>query len=150
MSRLMAIQILYQYHFFNYEKDLEEIKQDVIENYAISSTEDITSYRDQIDEDFLNNLLSSITLEIENEISPLLKDGFTLKKLDSVLYQILHLATFELKLIKGVPFKVIIDEYVDIAASFFDKKTVTFVNAILENLAKKFREKEFKKSKQDD
>ena len=37
----------------------------------------------------------------------------------------------ELKFINKTPFKVIIDEYVNIASSFYDKKSVDFVNAIL-------------------
>lgn len=152
LSRLMAIQIFYQHNFFGDEKKLTEVKEDVIENYALDFEEDISSYREKIDENFLNNLVAGLELDskkIDEEISEFLKEGWNLEKLDDVVYQILRLGAFELKFMKDTPLKVIIDEYVDIAASFFDDKKITFVNATLENLAKKFREEEFKNLKND-
>ena len=71
-----------------------------------------------------------------------------MEKLDGVARQVLRLGAFELKFIKNIPLKVVIDEYVDIAASFFDSKKITFINATLENLAKKFRAEEFTKIKE--
>lgn len=152
LSRLMAIQIFYQHNFFGNKKNLDEIKNDVIENYLIDSDENLSSYREKIDAEFLENLLSGITLDgikIDTEISEFLKDGWTLAKLDDVTLQILRLGAFELKSMLDAPLKVIINEYVDIAASFFDSKKITFINATLENLAKKFRDEEFKKIKND-
>ncbi len=142
LSRLMAIQIFYQYNFLNQEKDIIEIKQDLIENYIIDCNEDTSSYSDKIDEDFLDNLITGITLNnnLDNDIQEFLKDGFTLEKTDQVLQQILKLGTFELKFMLDIPYKVVIDEYVDITAAFFDEKRTTFVNGILESLAKKFRD----------
>ena len=142
LSRLMAIQIFYQYNFLNQEKDIIEIKQDLIENYIIDCNEDSSSYIDKIDEDFLDNLITGITLNnnLDNDIQEFLKDGFTLEKTDQVLQQILKLGTFELKFMLDIPYKVVIDEYVDITAAFFDEKRTTFVNGILESLAKKFRD----------
>jgi N utilization substance protein B len=152
LSRLMAIQIFYQHNFFGNEKNLDEIKNDVIENYLIDSDENLSSYREKIDSEFLENLLSGIAfdgIKIDTEISEFLKDGWTLAKLDDVTLQILRLGAFELKSMLDAPLKVIINEYVDIAASFFDSKKITFINATLENLAKKFRNEEFKKIKND-
>ena len=142
LSRLMAIQILYQHKFFNGDKSFAQIKEDVIENYALQEDEELSSYLDKIDEEFLDNLIAGVGLggNIDDEIQLLLKDGFTLEKLDDVLQPILRLASFELKFMQDVPYKVIIDEYVDIAASFFENKKITFINGILENLAKKFRD----------
>lgn len=143
LSRLMAIQIFYQLDFLGDEKKLDEIKNDVIENYAINSEENISSYREKIDEEFLNNLISGLALNIEKidaEISHLLQKGWEFENLDDVVKQILRFGAFELQFMLDTPLKVIINEYVDIAASFFDSKKVTFVNGLLENFAKKFRE----------
>lgn len=143
LSRLMAIQIFYQLNFLGDEKNLDEIKNDVIENYTIDSEENISSYREKIDEEFLNNLISGLTLNVEKidaEISNLLQKGWEFENLDDVVKQILRLGAFELQFMLDTPLKVIINEYVDIAASFFDSKKVTFVNGLLENFAKKFRE----------
>jgi N utilization substance protein B len=146
LSRLMAIQIFFQNDFFAGEKKLEEIKEDVIENYLLQSEENPSSYRQKIDEDFLNNLISGLALDlakIDEEISNNLKEGWSLAKLDFVVLQILRCGVFELKFLSDIPFKVVIDEYLEITASFFDDKKITFVNAVLESIAKKFRSKDF-------
>lgn len=148
LSRLMAIQISYQYDFLEDEKELEEMKDDIIENYTLDSEEDTKSYRKEIDETFLNNLITGLTHhydEIDGEIANFLKETWSLESLDDVLIQILRCGTFELKNFQDIPAKVIIDEYVDITASFFDDKKITFANAMLDGLAKHFRKEEFNK-----
>ncbi len=151
LSRLMAIQVLYQSEFLEDERELKEITEDIIENYALSFDEDISSYRKQIDRNFIDNVITGISLDSENinqEIKDLVKEGWSLETLDDVLIQILRCGCFELKFFKDIPLKVVIDEYVDIAASFFDDKKVTFANGILENLAKKLREDEYQQVKE--
>ena len=150
ISRLMAVQIFYQRDFLSGvsddKKNLSEIKEDVIENYLLDFEENISSYRGKIDEEFLNNLIAGMSLnsqKIDEEITQFLKDGWSLEKLDGVMLQILRFAAFEIKFIQNIPAKVVIDEYVDLCASFFDEKKVTFANAVLDGLAKKNRAAEF-------
>lgn len=147
LTRLIAIQVAYQFCFFDEKKDLAAVKNDVIQNYVIDADDNISSYEDKIDEEFLDNLLYSLEVKdkIIEEIQPFLKEGFSFERLDDVLQQILSFATFELKFMKDTPFKVVIDEYVDITASFFEEKKITFINGILENMAKKFRSQDFEK-----
>ncbi|MBP7710427.1 MAG: transcription antitermination factor NusB [Rickettsiales bacterium] len=148
LSRLMAVQIFYQHEFFNRERKLEEIKEELIENYLLDSQRQTTSYRKEIDESFLNVLVTGLSLEIatiDAEISEFLKGDWSLDQLEDVTLQILRVAAFELKNLSDIPAKVVIGEYVDIAASFFDSKRLTFVNATLDALAKKFRTAEFEK-----
>ncbi len=147
----MAVQIFFQFDFLNRKKNLDEIKEDLIENYALDFEEEICSYRGKIDENFLNNLLSGLTLaadEIDAEVSAFLNDGRNLEQIDEVARQILRLGTLELKAMLDIPARVVIDQYVDLAASFFDRKKVTFVNAVLDGLAKKLRKSEFEKNDQ--
>lgn len=142
LSRLMALQIFYQYNFFNGNHDLEKIKNDLIENYALQEHETISSYRSQIDEDLLATLVNGLSLymkKIDEEINLFLRDGQKIEMLDDLTIQILRLAAFELKFMQQVPAKVVIDEYVGIAASFFEKSKVTFVNAVVDAMAKKMR-----------
>jgi transcription antitermination protein NusB len=144
----MAVQIFYQHEFFNRERKLEEIKEELIENYLLDSQHQTTSYRKEIDESFLNILVTGLSLEINTidaEISEFLKGDWSLDKLEDVTLQILRVAAFELKNLSDIPAKVVIGEYVDIAASFFDNKRLTFVNATLDALARKFRATEFEK-----
>ena len=148
LSRLMAVQIFYQYDFFNRERKLEEIKEELIENYLLDPELETSSFRKEIDESFLNNLILGLSLDgekLDAEITEFLKGDWSLDKLEDVSLQILRLAVFELKFLPAIPAKVVVGEYVDIAASFFDKKRLTFINATLDALAKKFRAAEFEK-----
>ena len=140
LSRLIAVQIFYQENFLTDGKKLEEIKQDMIENYTIDDKETISSYRKKIDEKFLDILLLGMTQNrknIDEIITKFLRSDFTLEKLDEVMLQILRFGIFELKFLPDIPPKVVINEYVDIAASFFDEKKITFINAALDAVAKK-------------
>lgn len=150
LTRLMAVQILYQYHFFNQEEDnkksLTEVMEDVVDNYVLHQKDDPSSYRQKIDVDFLTNLITGVTAilkEIDEDIIKLLQKNWTIEKLPDVMLEIIRIAVFELRLISEVPARVAINEYVNIASSFYEEKKVTFVNSILDNLAKKYRKAEF-------
>jgi N utilization substance protein B len=150
LSRLVAIQIFYQFEFYEKKIPLAEVKNNVIDNYVLEQEETISSYRKKIDLNLLETLLAGINLgveEIDHDIFGLLKSGWDLEKLPDVMLYILRLGAFELKFMHDIPLKVVLDEYVDISASFFEAKKVTFLNATLENLAKHYRAAEFEKVK---
>ena len=141
LSRLIAVQIFYQYDYHLEKKSYEEIKKDLIENYILNSDDEISSYQDEIDTIFLDKLIAApqMFVEIDQELSAFLQKGWSLGSVDKVILQILRLAVFELQMLKDIPPKVVVDEYVGIAASFFDHKKVTFVNAILDKFLDKLK-----------
>lgn len=148
LTRLMAVQIFYQYEFFDRKNDLDQITSEIIEDYALKQDEITSSYEKKINSDFLANLTTGLKNDSENIdkiIDSYLKQPWSLRKLDDISLNILRFGTFELKYVKDIPAKVIIDEYVDIGASFFDDKKVTFINAILDKIAREFRKTEFEK-----
>ncbi len=148
LSRLIAIQTFYQFEFYNGEQPIEAVKNDLIDNYVIEQADSVKSFRKKIDLNLLETLLSGIQInlaEIDHEISGLLKDSWDLDTLPDVMLYILRFGSFELRYMKDVPLKVVIDEYVDIGASFFETKKVTFLNGILENLSRHYRSEEFEK-----
>ncbi len=148
VTRLIAIQTLYQYYFYEQKHDIATLKKELLDNYLLSEESNIEPYHDKIDTKLLQNLTSKIIIllpEIDQDINEFLQEQWDLEKLPDVLLQILRMANLELKLAKDTPVKVILSEYVDIAACFYDSQKVTFVNSILENLAKKNRPNEFKK-----
>lgn len=132
LSRLIAVQVMYQFFFNSQKKSCEEIKNELVQNYSFDHEDEISSYEEKIDADLLNKLIASIHLfeQIDQEITPFVQQSVS--KLDSLVLQILRLAVFEMKTLQESPPKVIIDEYVGIASSFFEFKKVTFVNAILD------------------
>lgn len=137
LARLMAVQIMYQKDFLQID-DLAKIKSEIIEDYLVDCQQDLKSYKTEIDEAFLDKLLAGILLvldKIDAKIAQNLKEGRNIGEIDKTLLQILRFGVYELNYLKDVPAKVVVDEYVSIAASFFDKKKVTFANAILDKIA---------------
>lgn len=76
-------------------------------------------------------------------IGEVLAEGWSLKRLGSLLRALMHAAAFELLEVEGVPARVVIDEYVEIARSFFADKEPSFVNGALDKLARRLRPAEF-------
>ena len=135
LSRLIATQVYYQALFMqNY--DLNKISAEILEHYVLFEDDEPSSYAGKIDKELLDKLLNSIAngvAEIDERITELQKKS---TKNDEILQNILRFGALELKISKDIDFKVIINEYTDIAALFFDKEKVAFVNSVLNNLAK--------------
>ena len=143
LSRLIAAQSLYQYEFYQREIAVDILSQQLVENYFLSENEVTSSYQKKIDDQLLQTLLSGVILvtdKIDDEIALFLKGEWKIENLPDVMLQIIRLATFELQFLKDIPDKVIISEYVDLAACFYDVKKVTFVNSILQNISNKNRQ----------
>lgn len=140
-SRLVALQSLYQYDFYQGGVDIDMVAKKLLENYFLSGDEEISSsYQNKVDNNLLESLVSGIILVtplIDKEIQLSLNAGWEIDKLSDVLLPILRLAIFELKFMEQTPTKVIINEYVDLAACFYEEKKVTFVNGFLQNIANK-------------
>jgi len=68
-----------------------------------------------------------------------LATGWTLKRIDSTARAILRAALYELIRRPDVPYRVVIDEYLDIANSFFDGDEPGFINAVLDAAASEAR-----------
>lgn len=144
LSRLMAVQIFYRYDYDKKEGDLNKLIEEVIDNYTIDSEDDIKSYRKNIDGAFLGNLVNGLNLvleKIDQKIRDSLETKHNIEEISDVMLQIIRLGAFELCFMKDAPFKVIINEYCDIASSFYDAKKVNFTNAILDKIAKRENEK---------
>lgn len=69
----------------------------------------------------------------------LLSDGWPLKRVEALMRAVLRAGAYELAYTKDVPVKVVVSEYVDIAASFLDKDEVGMVNAVLDRFARETR-----------
>ena len=140
LSRLMAVQILYQYQYRDQSEDILNITNEVIDNYLLDSEiENISSYREKIDLNLLNDLLAGVLLvleKIDDKIDKFLDKNHSLEQIPDVMLQILRLGAFELQYMKNNPVKVVINEYVNITDAFYDWKKVNFVNAVLDKIAK--------------
>lgn len=90
------------------------------------------------DQPFFADLLRGVVRqqdEVDGLIAGHLPQGWRLSRLDSTLLAILRAGTYELIARKDVPFKVVINEYVDITHAFFAGEEPGLVNGILDRLA---------------
>lgn len=140
-SRFFATQILFSYFFSTQNEDNILSLISFMEEYYISdefSNEDCELYKKNINLDFLNDLLIG-TIKNIDEIDNILNDNlvgkYTFNIIDNLIKIIFRLAVYELKY-TSTDTKIIINEYVDISAEYFDKKAISFVNATLDNLSK--------------
>ena len=76
---------------------------------------------------------------IESRLAGALSKGRSLERVEAVLAAILKVATYELLVRLDVPSAVVIDEYVEVAKSFFDTAQVGLVNGVLDRVAGELR-----------
>jgi len=100
----------------------------------------------EVDETFFEEIVEGVVTfqeDIDIKISALLPEKWPLRRLDLTLRSLLRAATFEVMRRPDIPALVIINEYVSIAADFFDGKEPGMVNSILDKIAREVRAAEF-------
>ena len=92
-----------------------------------------------LDEDFFRELVRGVVTEqaeIDRRLVSHLAKGWRLERLDATVRAILRCGAFEVLHRADVPTEVAIDEYVELAKSFFGGPEPGFVNAALDAIAK--------------
>ena len=87
--------------------------------------------------EFARNLLKGVMKHLE-EIDKIIKNhliDWDFERLDKVDKQILRVAVYELKF-TDTPYQIVIDEAVKIAKNFSEDKAKSFINGILDKIAK--------------
>ena len=74
-----------------------------------------------------------------------LQKGWPLRRIEAVLRAVLRAGAYELKKRRDVPARVIISEYVDVAAAFYEREEAGLANGVLDALAHELRAAEFEK-----
>jgi transcription antitermination protein NusB len=95
---------------------------------------------------FFRDVVSGVVRD-QTKIDPLLDDaltrGWPLKRIDAILRAVLRAGAYELEHRKDVPARVVIKEYVDVANAFVDRDETGLVNAVLDQIGRRFRADEF-------
>jgi N utilization substance protein B len=81
--------------------------------------------------------------DIDPQIDQQLAEGWRLQRVDSILRAILRAGVFELMERSDVPARVVINEYINVAHSFFSDDEPKVVNGVLDQLARRLRAAEF-------
>ncbi len=90
------------------------------------------------DEAFFADLVSGVVADqadIDRAIIRRLASNWRLERIDATVRAILRAGAFELMRLADVPSEVVIDEYVEVAKSFFEGREPGFVNATLDAIA---------------
>ena len=82
-------------------------------------------------------------LAIDRETDATLQQGWPLRRVEAVMRAVLRAGVYELRGRGDVPARVVITEYVDVAAAFLGGDEVGMINAVLDKLARKIRAQEF-------
>jgi len=98
---------------------------------------------DKADIDFFRDVLRGVLLrtpELDELLAPVLDRS--IEQLDCVERAILRLGTFELRSRPDVPYRAVIDEYVELAKIFGAEEGHKFVNGVLDRIARSVRVEE--------
>ena len=139
-ARRLAMQAIYQWQMTG--DSIADIKQQFVDENTIASS------NTSIDAEYFSQLVSGVASSI-SELDPLLEKNMTrsMESVDPVERAILRLATFEFVNRLDVPYRVVLNEAVNITKEFCSEKSHTFVNAVLDKVAQEIRHVEFKAAK---
>jgi N utilization substance protein B len=93
----------------------------------------------EADEAFFAELMQGVVADqgaVDQAIARHLAKGWRLDRIDATLRAILRAGAYELTGRPDIPIEVVIDEYVEIAKSFFEGPEPGFVNAALDAIAR--------------
>src|SRR5947207_10846519 len=95
---------------------------------------------------FFRDVVSGVVRDqtaLDPVVDQALARGWPLKRIDAIIRAVLRAGTYELEHRKDVPARVVVTEYVDVANAFVDDDETGMVNAVLDQIARKFRSDEF-------
>ena len=127
-SRRLAMQAIYQWQMTG--DSITDIKQQFFDENNMS----------QLDSEFFSKSVSGVASSI-NELDPLLEKYMSrsVESVDPVERSILRLATYEFINRFDVPYRVVLNEAVNIAKEYCAENSHTFVNGVLDKVAKEIR-----------
>jgi transcription antitermination protein NusB len=135
-ARRSAVQALYQWQLTGF--DLCEIERQFVEEHGLGKAEP----------DYFNDLLHSIPKRLD-EVDAALKEFLdrSIGEVDPVERAILRIGSYELQFRPDVPYRVVLNEGINLAKSFGASQSHKYVNGILDKLAKRFRSVEMEASR---
>ncbi|HVL29207.1 MAG TPA: transcription antitermination factor NusB [Sphingomicrobium sp.] len=137
-ARLAAVQALYQMEMEG--TPLARLLHEFHEHRLGATIEDETYAEAEVA--FFDDIVSGADArreEIDALIAERLAAGWSLERLDRPMRAILRAGAYELLARPDVPAATVINEYLDVAHAFYDKREAGFVNGLLDAIAKDVR-----------
>jgi transcription antitermination protein NusB len=141
-ARLAAVQALYQMDIAG--AGLNDIFAEY-ESHWIGSEVEGEQYL-PAEAAFFRDVVSGVVrdqIRLDPVIDEALERGWPLKRIDAILRAVLRAGAYELEHRKDVPARVVVSEYVDVAHAFVEREETGMVNAVLDQIARKYRVDEF-------
>jgi N utilization substance protein B len=135
VARLAAVQALYQMEVTG--TGVEAVIREFRDHRFDADLEGETLA--EADEPFFADLARGVIAgqkAIDSVITRKLASGWRLERIDATVRAILRCAAYELRGRPDVPREVVINEYLEIAKSFFNGSEAGFVNGILDSIAR--------------
>lgn len=143
VARLAAVQALYQMEVsaIGVEAVIREFTDHRFDR-DLEGGEGEDATLAEADEAFFAELVRGVVAEqkkVDAAVVKRLAEGWRLERLDATVRAILRAGAYELIHRADVPTEVAIDEYVDVAKSFFEGTEPGFVNGALDGVARDVR-----------
>jgi transcription antitermination protein NusB len=141
-ARQFALQAIYQWQIA--DTPVSEIETDFLTTHMT----EVATTKIQPDQGYFLTLLRGVCskhLTLDEIFSPFL--NIPAKALDPVELAILRLSTFELAERPDVPWRVVINEALELAKTFGSIEGYKFVNGVLDRVARKLRADEIRSNK---
>ena len=141
-ARLAAVQALYQMDLAG--TGLNEILAE-FESHWLGGEVEGEQYR-PAEAAFFRDIVIGVVREqtrLDPQIDAALARGWPLRRIETILRAVLRAGAYELACRSDVPARVVMSEYVDVAAAFVDEEETGMVNAVLDQLAHQLRAAEF-------
>ncbi len=141
-GRIIALQGLYQFDIA--EKSREEINE-FADNYPVLKTsegdvkEEFLGKSKSFSKELINGVLENI--EKLDSIIPVYLKNWKYDRILSLDRNILRIGVYELLFRGDIPYKVTINEAIELAKRFGDDKSGSFINGVLDNIVKNESEK---------
>lgn len=137
-ARLAAVQALYQW------QEGQDQPADIIEQFLKVRTGEAgeAGMRRDADRPLFKDVVEGTAAhkdELEKTVSAALSEDWTWPRIDRLVRAILLAGVYELVHRRDVPPRVAINEYVEIAHAFYDQRESTFVNSVLDRVARQER-----------
>ncbi|HVT56127.1 MAG TPA: transcription antitermination factor NusB [Xanthobacteraceae bacterium] len=142
-ARLAAVQALYQMDIAS--TDLPDI---LAEFEARFDREGAGEKFPRAESAFFRDIVEGVVREqraLDPMVDEALNASWPLKRVEAVLRSVMRAGAYELKHRSDIPARVIVSEYVNVAAAFLDREETGMVNAVLDHLARRTRADEFAK-----
>jgi len=148
IARIAAIQALYQYQINGATQSTDELIAAISGYYKDSEMRndlELTASSDpkiRLHLSYFTELTRYTTEHLsatDELITTHLSEGWTMDTLHTSLLALLRVAITELRYFPEVPYKVVINEFTDIASDLLKDNEVAFVNSMLDNLHKELK-----------